>query len=121
MYINGLITILTVPQVCLARHSDISVEVFEAAKEFSEVGAGIGVWPRIWKTLALLGLDEDLARLHAVRPTHGLCKLTIETRYLFVNSADELFLADVFIFRKADQPEGHDFYKLTTQGEGEVL
>ncbi|KXN86198.1 Salicylate hydroxylase, partial [Leucoagaricus sp. SymC.cos] len=82
--------------ICLARNPDISVEIFEAAKEFSEVGAGIGVWPRIWKTLALLGLDEDLARLHAIRPTYDL--------------------SDVFIFRKADQPQGHDFYKLTTQG-----
>ncbi|KAF5362393.1 hypothetical protein D9756_002183 [Leucocoprinus leucothites] len=82
--------------VCFARNPDISVEIFEAAKEFSEVGAGIGVWPRIWKTLAALGLDEDLARLHAVRPTYDL--------------------SDVFVFRKADQPKGQDFYKLTTQG-----
>ncbi|XP_006459039.1 hypothetical protein AGABI2DRAFT_177137 [Agaricus bisporus var. bisporus H97] len=82
--------------ICFARHSDISVEIFEAAKEFSEVGAGIGVWPRIWRILKLLGLDEDLERLHAVRPTHDL--------------------SDVFIFRKADQLIGQDFYKLTTRG-----
>lgn len=64
--------------VCLARYPDINVEVFEAAKEFSEVGAGIGVWPRIWKTLASLGLDEDLARLHAVRPTYESCKTPLK-------------------------------------------
>jgi 2-polyprenyl-6-methoxyphenol hydroxylase-like FAD-dependent oxidoreductase len=58
--------------VCFARHPDISVEIFEQAPEFGEVGAGIGVWPRIWRTLARLGLDEDLARLHAVRPTYDL-------------------------------------------------
>ncbi|KAJ3565444.1 hypothetical protein NP233_g7626 [Leucocoprinus birnbaumii] len=100
--------------VCLARNPGISVEIFEAAKEFSEVGAGIGVWPRIWKTLAILGLDEDLARLHATRPTHDLCKFIDNARG--PGSKVNQTSADVFIFRKADQPEGHDFYKLTTQG-----
>jgi hypothetical protein len=46
------------------------------------VGAGIGVWPRIWKILAQLGLDEDLARVHAVKPT-----LDLSERPLFPNFA----------------------------------
>ncbi|RXW18740.1 hypothetical protein EST38_g7103 [Candolleomyces aberdarensis] len=82
--------------VALSKYEDIEVSVFEAAREFSEVGAGIGVWPRVWKILAHLGLDDDLARISATKPTH-----------------DEV---DTFIFRKADQPVGLDFYKLRSKG-----
>ncbi|KAF6760803.1 FAD/NAD(P)-binding domain-containing protein [Ephemerocybe angulata] len=82
--------------VALSRFPDIEVSVFEAAKEFTEVGAGIGVWPRVWKLLAYLGLDDDLASISATKPTQ-----------------DEV---DTFIFRKADQPEGLDFYKLRSRG-----
>ncbi|TFK34050.1 hypothetical protein BDQ12DRAFT_700563 [Crucibulum laeve] len=82
--------------MALSKYPDIDVTIYEAAKEFSEVGAGIGVWPRVWKILAHLGLDEDLARITAVKPSYNEC--------------------DTFIFRKSDQPEGHDFYKLQTQG-----
>jgi salicylate hydroxylase len=60
---------MTIP-VALSKYEDIEVSVFEAAREFSEVGAGIGVWPRVWKILAHLGLDDDLARISATKPTH---------------------------------------------------
>lgn len=40
--------------VALPKYPDIEVGVYEAAKEFDEVGAGIGVWPRVWKILAYL-------------------------------------------------------------------
>ena len=33
--------------VALSRYPDVAVSVYEAAKEISEVGAGIGVWPRV--------------------------------------------------------------------------
>lgn len=82
--------------VALSRYPDIEVSVYEAAKQFSEVGAGIGVWPRVWKILANLGLDSDMARMTASKPSY-----------------DEV---STFIFRKSDQPEGVDFYKLQTQG-----
>ncbi|KIK05653.1 hypothetical protein K443DRAFT_334762 [Laccaria amethystina LaAM-08-1] len=82
--------------VALSRYPDIEVSVYEGAKEFSEVGAGIGVWPRVWKILAHLGLDSDMAKMTASKPSY-----------------DEV---GTFIFRKSDQPEGVDFYKLQTQG-----
>ncbi|KAF8656075.1 hypothetical protein AX16_002775 [Volvariella volvacea WC 439] len=89
--IGGLAT-----AVAFAKYPDITVDIYEAAPKFSEVGAGIGVWPRIWKTLAKLGIDEELAQVTALKPTYNE--------------------VDTFIFRKADQPEGLDFYKLVTQG-----
>ncbi|KAL0954233.1 hypothetical protein HGRIS_005361 [Hohenbuehelia grisea] len=82
--------------VMLSRCADIDVEIYEAAAEFTEVGAGIGVWPRVWRILEKLGLAEDFARVTAVKPTYDK--------------------SDAFIFRKADQPQGVDFYQLVTQG-----
>ncbi|KAF8072155.1 hypothetical protein FPV67DRAFT_1748853 [Lyophyllum atratum] len=82
--------------VALSKYPDIDVDIYEGATKFSEVGAGIGVWPRVWKILEHLGLSEDLARVTALKPSYDL--------------------SDTFIFRKSDQLEGVDFYKLQTQG-----
>ena len=37
-----------------------NVDIYESAPVFGEIGAGIGIWPRVWKTLVSLGLEEDL-------------------------------------------------------------
>ncbi len=39
---------------------DFDVDIYESAASFSEIGAGIGLWPRVWDTLVGLGLEEDL-------------------------------------------------------------
>ncbi|KAF8229500.1 FAD/NAD(P)-binding domain-containing protein [Tricholoma matsutake] len=82
--------------VALSKYPDIDVDIYEAAAQFSEVGAGIGVWPRVWKTLAQLGIYEDLERVTGQKPSYDL--------------------TDAWVFRKSDQPEGVDFYKLQIQG-----
>ena len=41
---------------------DFDVDIYESAQCFSEVGAGIGVWPRVTRTLQDLGLEEDLKK-----------------------------------------------------------
>jgi salicylate hydroxylase len=82
--------------LALSKYPDIDVTIYESAAFFSEVGAGVGVWPRIWKTLAKLGLDQDLARVTHLVPRTDL--------------------VDTFQFRKSDQPNGKDYYKLQTQG-----
>jgi salicylate hydroxylase len=86
----------TFSSVALSKYPDIDVDIYEAAAEFAEVGAGIGVWPRIWTMLESLGLGDDLTKANAVKPSFDLC--------------------DTFIFRKSDQSEGINFYKLQTQG-----
>ncbi|KAI0729300.1 hypothetical protein BC629DRAFT_1601528 [Irpex lacteus] len=42
--------------------ADVDVDIYESAAKFSEIGAGIGMWPRVWNTLVGLGLEEDLKR-----------------------------------------------------------
>lgn len=40
--------------------TDIEVNIYEAHHELTEVGAGIGVWPRIWEILRYVGLEDTL-------------------------------------------------------------
>ena len=35
--------------VALSKYPDIEVEVFEAARQFTEIGAGVGIWPRAYR------------------------------------------------------------------------
>ena len=37
--------------------------MYEAAAEFSEIGAGVIFWERTWKVFTTLGLAEDLAKV----------------------------------------------------------
>ncbi|KAI0695320.1 hypothetical protein BC835DRAFT_1414956 [Cytidiella melzeri] len=36
------------------------VDIYESTVSFGEIGAGIGLWPRVWDTMKILGLEEDL-------------------------------------------------------------
>ncbi|KIP05116.1 hypothetical protein PHLGIDRAFT_108689 [Phlebiopsis gigantea 11061_1 CR5-6] len=46
--------------VCLSKHPDIQVDIYEAAQSFKEVGAGVMIWGRTWQVLTLLGMDKTL-------------------------------------------------------------
>ncbi|KAJ3503878.1 hypothetical protein NLJ89_g8235 [Agrocybe chaxingu] len=90
--IGGLTT-----AVALSRYPDIEVEIFEGAKELAELGAGIGLWPRVWEIIQKLHLEEDL--------------LKVTELSLSVTS---------FRYRKSDRPEGLDFYTLITKASAVV-
>lgn len=53
----------------LSKCPEIDIDVYEAAPQFSEAGAGIGVWGRPWQILKSLGLEEGLRQLLDVKPT----------------------------------------------------
>ncbi|MDT0345901.1 FAD-dependent oxidoreductase [Streptomyces litchfieldiae] len=48
------------------------VEVLERADEFTEIGAGLSLWPNALRALAALGLDERVRALGAVERGGGL-------------------------------------------------
>ena len=52
--------------VVLNRYPDIEVAVYESADSFKEVGAGVTIWGRAWRSLALMGFDKPLRRLAGV-------------------------------------------------------
>ncbi|KAJ6614102.1 hypothetical protein B0H10DRAFT_175574 [Mycena sp. CBHHK59/15] len=82
--------------LALSKYPDIEIEVFEAATTLAEVGAGIGVWPRPWKIIKLLGLESDVIKLSEKKPQEGP--------------------VPSFNYRKSDQPDGFHFTKLITNG-----
>ena len=56
--------------VSLSKYPDIQVDVYEAAKVFSEIGAGIGLWPRSRDIIERLGLANALAEKAIVSPSN---------------------------------------------------
>jgi salicylate hydroxylase len=83
----------------LSKSPDISVDVYEAASKFTEIGAGISLWWRTRQVLKSLGLEEDVIRLLPVRPGKDR-----------VPSIQ---------YRKADQPDG--LAMGTTYSRGELM
>ncbi|KZT30268.1 salicylate hydroxylase [Neolentinus lepideus HHB14362 ss-1] len=47
----------------LSKNPDIEVHVYEAAHQFSEIGAGIGMYLRVWNIIEDLGLADSLVPL----------------------------------------------------------
>nr|GAT45211.1 predicted protein [Mycena chlorophos] len=82
--------------LALSEYQDIEVEVFEAAKQLAEVGAGVGLFSRPWKVLQMLGLDQELLATTDTKPRDGP-----------VSS---------FHYRKSNQPVGFQFSTLVTKG-----
>ncbi|KZP27530.1 FAD/NAD(P)-binding domain-containing protein [Athelia psychrophila] len=80
--------------VALGKQSDIKMDLYEAAHEFGEVGAGLTMWYRTWQIMEKLGLHKDLEAL-----------------------ADGKGAAEVVLhFRKSDQPEGLYFHHMKPEG-----
>ncbi|KAI0630150.1 FAD/NAD-P-binding domain-containing protein [Trametes polyzona] len=77
--------------VALSRYPDIHVDVYEAAGQFKEIGAGVMIWARTWEILSLLGMAEDFSHIAHAPPDGSL--------------------GVGFDYRKSDQPsEGARFY-----------
>ncbi|OBZ74451.1 Salicylate hydroxylase [Grifola frondosa] len=67
--------------------ANVRVDIYESASQFTEIGAGIGMWPRVWELIKALGLEDQL--LMIAGNTHHP-----ETMHL----------------RKSDHPEGFAYY-----------
>ncbi|KAJ6481082.1 hypothetical protein C8R45DRAFT_320629 [Mycena sanguinolenta] len=80
----------------LSRYHDIEVELYEAASTLTEVGAGLAVFPRPWKILQMLGIEEDLLKTTENKPVQGP--------------------VPSFNWRKSDQQAGFTFTTLVTNG-----
>lgn len=58
--------------VALSRYPDIKVDVYEAASQFKEIGAGVMIWARTWEILSLLGMAESFSRIAHAPPDGSL-------------------------------------------------
>ncbi|KAJ7923437.1 hypothetical protein B0H13DRAFT_1979817 [Mycena leptocephala] len=82
--------------VALSQYPDIDVEIYESAAMLAEVGAGVGIFPRPWKIIRMLGLEQDLLKTCEKKPQDGP--------------------VPAFNYRKSDQPAGLAFSTLITNG-----
>ena len=65
--LGGLVLALSLQKNC----PDVTFNVYEAAHQLGEIGAGIGVWPRVWEILRQLGLEEDMTQIMGTPEPHG--------------------------------------------------
>jgi salicylate hydroxylase len=86
----------------LSKSPDIGVDVYEAASQFTEVGAGIGLWWRTRQVLKALGLEEDVARLLTFTPNEDRGKLDS----IVIEGNSEALSVLSMHYRKSDQPDG---------------
>ncbi|KAH7926925.1 salicylate hydroxylase [Leucogyrophana mollusca] len=92
--VGGLTLALT-----LSKYPDIVVDVYESTANYSDIGAGVGIWPRAFKVLRKLGHDVERDLLRAAGH-----KWTEE----FVPAIN---------YRKSDQPKGEQIFQLMTKGD----
>ena len=52
----------------------LEVNLYESAHQISEIGAGIGMWPRTWKIMKELGFEEALAHFLPALPNDNESK-----------------------------------------------
>ncbi|KAI5116471.1 hypothetical protein M0805_001634 [Coniferiporia weirii] len=92
--IAGLTAAIALSRLSRGR-KDIQIDLYESASEFTDIGAGIGMWRRPWKVMKSLGLDGELRKL---------CEVPIVE--------DKPCLA--FEMRKSDQAKGMSYYDMVT-------
>lgn len=91
---------------------DIDIQLYEAAHELTEIGAGVGMWQRPWKVMEALGLREDLSHLvlspldDKPRKRYSLSLLTVKYSHCCK------FLDIGFRLRKSDKEPGIYFHDL---------
>jgi salicylate hydroxylase len=96
----------------LSKSPDIGVDVYEAASQFTEVGAGIGLWWRTRQVLKALGLKEDIERLFTFTPSEDRGKLDS----IVTEGIHEALSVPSVHYRKGDQPDGCDIGTTFSRG-----
>ncbi len=61
-------TTLAVALNALDKDQKITIDIYEAAPELGEIGAGINVWPRTWELFKKIGLGDTLVPLFDHHP-----------------------------------------------------
>lgn len=83
--------------VAVGKYPEIEVDIYEASPEFEAFGAGIGIWPRVWKILTSIGIDQEVLAKKASSPYTGIP-------------------VKAFTFRKSDQEDGFHFHDMIAGG-----
>ena len=98
--------------LCLKKYApDVHFDIYEAAAELAELGAGISMSPRTWSMIKELGLvDELLPTTGTQAPTGTLLSIFISICTLL--SSDDLAAGNPLVFRKGDEDPAVDVFEL---------
>ena len=67
--------------LCFKKYApDVHFDIYESAAELTEVGAGIGMTPRIWSLIKELGLEEELLAIQGTQGRDGMSPSTVFPR-----------------------------------------
>ncbi|KAF8621258.1 hypothetical protein AX15_007919 [Amanita polypyramis BW_CC] len=59
--IGGLMLVSTI--AAMDKEKKIEVDIYEAAADLTEIGAGINLWQRSYEMLVNIGLEQDVVQL----------------------------------------------------------
>ncbi|KAH9942646.1 hypothetical protein B0H21DRAFT_710288 [Amylocystis lapponica] len=93
--ISGLTFTVALHKLC----GNISIEIYEAALTFTEIGTGISIWPCNWEIMESLGLADDLHAIGRGAPTDNWAP---------------------FEYRKSDKCTRFSFLEVTNRGRARV-
>ncbi|KAI1789079.1 FAD/NAD(P)-binding domain-containing protein [Ganoderma leucocontextum] len=89
--------------LCLKKYGpEVHFDIYESASELTEVGAGIGVFPRIWTIIKELGIEDELLTIQGTQGRQG--------SGFWMRKGDEGSTMDVVEF-----PEFHTFHRSILQ------
>jgi salicylate hydroxylase len=99
--IGGLVAAIAISHA-LKSVDGVQVDVYERSATLGEVGAGIGVWPRVWAILEELGITDDLLK-HYDSQTDQTFEYWRDGRHLFkLDDMDIMTGGPTRTFHRAD-------------------
>ncbi|PIL34306.1 hypothetical protein GSI_03081 [Ganoderma sinense ZZ0214-1] len=83
--LGGLLLALSLQKSC----QDLRVDIYESTAELTEIGAGVGMWPRMWEIIEHLGLSDELKEVSGAHNPHGLISSAVPAQPVHIRKEDE--------------------------------
>lgn len=64
---------------------DVQVDIYESTAELTEIGAGVGMWPRMWEIIEHLGLGDELRQVSGGGSATGALRAFFLLRTLIIS------------------------------------
>ncbi|KAH9921675.1 FAD/NAD-P-binding domain-containing protein [Epithele typhae] len=75
---GGLLLAIFLQKYC----PDHEIDIYEAAHEFGEIGAGVAMWPRVWQVLRYIGLEDQLLEATGTLNKEGAHLRQLQRRFI---------------------------------------
>lgn len=58
---------------------DLQIDIYESTSQLTELGVGIGMWPRSWEIMRHLGLQDELRQVSGTNDGGGMSIFLLST------------------------------------------